>query len=218
MKSSRERSVTGLKCGGTKGTGRRKYAPDGVRDSQTVKKKVVFMVLVEWSVGEGSNFDEVYAMLKGLVPEGTGLYVGCNDVWDGGVQCDAVLVLRGKLATVGDLVEWFEQVWDGEEDLKFVERGNGQAVEQFLEQVQGYSGRAGITRGEGIKAERGDAETVAMVERQRARMEEGEDESKDEILKRMNAGMRWHQMTLDERAASWKSSRAGPVKGEMKII
>jgi hypothetical protein len=92
----------------------------------------------------------------------------------GGVEYDAVVLLRGKLATVGDVKAWIEPGL--EEGLIVREPGcerTEQKLKEFLEQAQDHCERGGETYGSRMVPQRGDVETMSMVQRLAAREREG---------------------------------------------
>jgi hypothetical protein len=120
-------------------------------------KRVVFAVLCRRVGDLTGTLMEEYATIKSRLPPGTGLILGRSE--DG---IDAVVVLRGTLATVGDLNRWFDV--EEEKDMAMVEPQEGQNLEEFLKDVQAYCGRLGATCGERIAVGRGDVETLRMLE------------------------------------------------------
>jgi hypothetical protein len=130
-------------------------------------KKIVFIVMVSWSrwVGETRTLKDVYTQSKLRLPEGTGLYLGCNEELRAGrgLRYHAVVLLRGKLATIGDLKEWL----DLGEKYSVREPRTGVKLEKFLQDTQDYCGREGSeVCSSRIVVQRGDEETQVMLERQ----------------------------------------------------
>ena len=52
-------------------------------------------------------------MLLERLPEGTAFYLGCVGGEGGSVRCGGVVLLPGRLATVGELKSWYAANWDG---------------------------------------------------------------------------------------------------------
>ena len=159
---------------------------------KTLEKKVVFVVYVKWSRGgnETRTLSEEYATVKAKLPEGTGLFIGYNEVL-GERKCDAVVVLRGRLATIGDLKRWFE-VECSSSRWTLLEPKTEWKLEDFLRIAQDYCGRGGLTCGRRIKVERGDAETLTLLERLAKRKRYEAEDGRVEALTRK---MEWRQMT-----------------------
>src|SRR5437016_4004865 len=78
---------------------------------------IVFAVFVTWARHEGEtvprgSLKEEFDAAKARLPEGTGLYMGCTEKLGAenlGLRAhNAIVKLRGKLATVGDVAQWFD--------------------------------------------------------------------------------------------------------------
>jgi len=137
-------------------------------------KKIVFVLFVSWR-REGDSVrtpEQEYATVKAKLPEGTGLFTGCSESMVGGVEYDAVVVLRGRLATIGDLVEWFDLGAGGAQG-RWTEPEKGQKLKGFLDVKQQYCGRGGETYGSRIVMSEADAATWMMLQRLAAREREG---------------------------------------------
>jgi hypothetical protein len=142
-------------------------------------------------VGETRTAEEEYATMKAQLPGGSALFIGCKEQdateW---VQYCAVIVLRGQLATVGDLYTWLNV---GEQWRKLDEPRAGQRLASFLLNTQDYCSRDGSEAcGERIVVERGDAETQKMIERIGKR---GRYESK--VVERLTARMQGYQQPVN---------------------
>jgi hypothetical protein len=129
-------------------------------------KRIVFAVYVTWCrpVGETRTPDDEYMRAVWHVPVGTGLYLGCNEEGraERGLRYYAVVLLRKKLATVGELCTWL----DLGEQWQLKEPKAGQGLADFLRTTQEYCGRYGSeAHGEVVNVKRGDAGTQRMLER-----------------------------------------------------
>jgi len=162
------------------------------RAQADVEKMVVFAMLLTWSRGVEETLmpEEEYATLKLRLGQGNGLFVGCSEQPLGGVRYDAVIVLRGGLTTFGELDNWFVVNRNGTAaEVGVREPGSGVRLEDFLGSAQNYCERGGETYGDRIELERGDAETMTMVQMERFK---GEVKSGNELkraLKRLNGRM-----------------------------
>jgi hypothetical protein len=182
-------------------------------------KRIVFAVLVSWTRGveDRRTVKEEYATVKARLPEGTGLFLG-HTGYERGEYSDAVVLLRGKLATRGDLRTWFDLGLEGTE-ASFVEPFIGQKLEQFLERTQEHCGRNASTCGERVVVQRGDAETLAMLEGlpEVQRHDGGAGVS---WMPKLTERMHWLQETEAERdeaarveAQRWKEANTGWLAG-----
>jgi hypothetical protein len=176
-------------------------------DEDEVEKMIIFAVFVSWRRGVASTrtLEEEYEVLRSRVTKrsegskGLALYVGCTEVELGGVQYDAVIVLRGGVATSGQLESWFDGNQDGTPvELEVREPGSGVRLEDFLESTQQYCGRGGSTCGERIVVERGDAETQTMVMMERFKGRAKSGGSLRRALERLNGRMETLQKSDSE--------------------
>lgn len=143
--------------------------------SQGCAKRVVFAVFVSWereaswrrTPGEECSF------VKARLPEGSAVFIGCSDGWLGGMNYDAVILLRGKLARCGQLVEWLElgDPWEGSgtSGTDLLEpwewrSGSNWKLEEFLSEAQQFCRRGGSTYGTVIGAGSGDVRKLALLE------------------------------------------------------
>jgi len=152
----------------------------------------VFAVLLSWARGADETLEpeEEYATLKSRLGQGNGLFVGCSEGALGGVRYDAVIVLRGGIATCGELQNWIVVNVDGTPvELSILEPGSGVRLEDFLGSAQNYCERGGERYGERIEMRRGDAETMSMVqmERSKGRVKSGNELKR--ALERLNGRM-----------------------------
>lgn len=145
-------------------------------------EKVVFVLMVSWTRGSVEDRDSEYGRVKARLPEGTDLFVGCNVYDEKGeelldrpeervgvgrrVRYDALLVLRGRLARMEEVIEWFElreEVTRG--FMVEPSFGGGLGLKDFMDWVQQKCKLRGETYGSWIIVERGDAETMSMLEK-----------------------------------------------------
>jgi hypothetical protein len=165
-------------------------------------KRVVFAGVVSWSRGvewERAPEEECATILS-RVPKGTGLFTGCSEAKMGGVDYDAVIVLRSGLATIGDLNEWFEVVLGGPEAM-FKELSREQNMEEYLFGVQEYCARGFGTYGTRLVVERGDAEMLATVGEApvRRRYKSMDEMRLSDYVKRLVRLRSWHVMSDDDK-------------------
>jgi hypothetical protein len=168
-------------------------------------KRIVFVVLVSWmrDTEETRTVESEYATLKPRLPEGSALFLGHTGC-ERGEYSDAVVVLRGQLATVGDLRTWFDVGLEGTE-ASFVEPFEGQKLEKFLEDAQEWCARGGETCGVRIVAKRGDVETETMLDRLVVKERYRRD---SKWMGELTRRMRWHQRTEKEKEQKRKEVEA----------
>ena len=170
----------------------RKSADDCRRQ---LMRRVVFVVMVSWTRPrlETRRLEEEYARLRRRVPEGTALFLGRSEGVEsvlreegerfvggsGGVKYDAVMALRGQLATMGEVKEWVglgeDWVnWKVREPVEWLEEKRGEkklgrllesSLRGFLADVQDEFARGGETCGERVVVERGDVGVLEMLVR-----------------------------------------------------
>jgi hypothetical protein len=140
-------------------------------------KRIVFTLFISWSRGPDETMtpEEEYSTLCTRVEETSNrsveqsgqqsaLYMGCSEGKLGAVDYNAVIVLRSRLATVGEVKSWFVVNRNGTDvELDVREPADNVSMEVFLDGVQRYCERGGETYGERIEVERGDAETLTMM-------------------------------------------------------
>jgi hypothetical protein len=125
------------------------------------EERVVFCVLVGWRSERGVTVECEYERVKGRLPVGSVLYMG-SVRRDGALSCDAVVLLRKKLATVGELCTWFGIA--RESGVSVPLKGKGE-LGKFVRVTQEYCSREGrLTCGERIELQGGDAKTQREVE------------------------------------------------------
>lgn len=139
------------------------------RMDENYLKRIVFIVQLSWTrvAGETETPEDTYGRMVRRLPAGTGLYVGCSP---GGRNYDAVVVLRGRLATLEELIEWL----DVGRDWRAVEPQAERTFEEFVVSTQSYCERENReSHGLRIEVERGDAETWRMMKGLRDRKPHG---------------------------------------------
>ena len=112
------------------------------------------------------------------MPLGTGLFMGCSESGLGGVEYDAVMLLRGGLATVGEVKGWIE-LDSGGRQARLREPRKGQKLGGFLEVNQQYCGRGGETYGSRVEVSEVDVAIWMMLQRLAA----GKGESSESVEK-----------------------------------
>lgn len=76
------------------------------------------------------------------LPEGTALYIARNELCE--VQYNAVVVLRGSLATTEDVMNWMNKI-QGFEVRDLQEPKEAEELEEFFEWTQAFCGRIGAS-------------------------------------------------------------------------
>lgn len=143
-----------------------------------MESRIVFAGLLSWRCYErgARRLEEEYATVMSRVPEGTEVLLG-RTVEKGGERSEAFVVLRGRLATIGEVKSWFEL--EGLAMVKreeFVEVMNVLALQVFVEEMYSYWARQGETCGQRIVVKHGDAETLKMLELLRVKGRSGRSE------------------------------------------
>ena len=126
-------------------------------------KRVVFAVDVVWgrSLVGSQTLEEEYWTAKSGLPGGSGLYVGRMEVFGGLSVFEAVVVLRGRLMKIGELAECFRL---GERDTWARIKEPDVGLGDWLKGIQKPLSSLGRTIGELVVVERGDEETLAMLD------------------------------------------------------
>ena len=123
----------------------------------------VFLLLAR-GVGEAKSGEKEYSMLWERLPEGTAFYSGCVGGEGGAVRCGGVMLLRGRLVTIGELKSWYAVDGDGSElDLRMRECGLNSRLEDMLQGWHCYWEGEGDVYGERVALEYGDAEMESML-------------------------------------------------------
>jgi len=169
-------------------------AEGGAGANRVVFACMAFVTPVESvTVGSGDEREE-YAMLKARLDEelpGAALFTA---FWFRDFACPpeyvAVVVLRGKLATIGDLVAILAptskyRVESVRECLP------GCRLEKFLEDMQNVCLVCGVTHGDRILLQRGDVEVERMLNE--LSWVQRNDGKNVELMQQLNAGMREFQ-------------------------
>jgi hypothetical protein len=177
-------------------------------ESRRLTNRFVFVLVVCWTRGpeEVRTPQEEYDIIKSGMSEtskGSALYVGCSERQLGGLKYDAVLLLRGGIATVGQLESWIPVNRDGTGVvLEVREPGShvrdGRCLEGYLEITQDACGHGGETYGERVRVERGDWETWLMVASERFTGKTRERSTVERVLERLNKKMRTLQKSDEE--------------------
>ncbi len=135
-------------------------------------KRVVFAVLVSWRRKPSTytaadderrpTLEEEYNKLMKRLPKGSVLYMGRNSLSE--IQYDAVVVLRGSLATEEDVRNWMNTI-QGFEVQPVREPAKGEELEEFFGWTQAYCGRIGASvYGPELSLAYGDTETQRYLD------------------------------------------------------
>lgn len=189
--------------------------PDWVREMrkavqesrESSARKIIFAVFVSWKrdVGVERTRVEEYSMVRSRVEErwpGSALFVGCSPRLVGGVGYDAVILFRGVLAVYGEVKALFEQWLPGGQVrlLESTKTGWAERLAEYLGDMQDDCARGNETYGRRIVEERGDAETMEMLE---GLSEEQRYDGKNDIwMEEMSGRMRWYRMSSWEQVVS----------------
>jgi hypothetical protein len=131
---------------------------------QLENKSVVFAMLVSWKREPGTPanderrppLEKEYNTLKDSLPEGSVLYLARNEFV--GIQYDAIVVLRGSLATIEDVMNKMNKI-SGFTVRDVEEPRKGDTLEEFFEWTQVYCGRVGASvYGPGLSVAQGDSD------------------------------------------------------------
>jgi hypothetical protein len=162
--------------------------------AQKQGKQVVLAVHLSWIRPEDGirTHKEDYATVKGRLPAGSGLLIGTGGVQRG--LMEAVLLLRGQLATVGELEEWFD-LKDGAGG-KYVEVSMSMpkgSLEEFLSSRQARVEGLEFSAGSRINVQRGEAEMQDLLT---ARTKGNPYDSDGQTMKLLTEMMRCYRAAL----------------------
>jgi hypothetical protein len=164
--------------------------------------KIVFALFVSWEeetqprdrVSRAVECSRVISRVEARWP-GAAVFIGRTKGFSrwklSGFGYDAVLVLRRQLSTIGEVTTQLEECLPGRK-VKWYERTVVQRhVEHgvWLKHVLDFCEQGGETYGSRVVLERGDAETVAMLEELTS--EERCDGGNSEWMKQLTARMHW---------------------------
>jgi hypothetical protein len=168
-------------------------------ENEQLTNRFVFVMFLSWARGpeETRTPEEEYDIVKSRMSEtskGSALYVGCGERQLGGIEYDAVMLLRGGIATCGQLESWFPLNKDGTDvGLEVREPGshvkNSKHLEEFLESTQRACGHGGETYGDKITVKWGDWETWLMVAMERFTGQTEKRFTVERVRERLNSRM-----------------------------
>jgi len=140
-----------------------RYDEDSVlmaTEEEQYMETILFVFIVTWwrRVGDTRSRENEYEFVRSRLPLGSGFIMKCDEVvmkFEDRVRYDALIVLRGQLATVGEVKAWL----DCGENWCVDAPSEGQSFEEFVRYGESQCKLdKGKTYGERINMKEGDEE------------------------------------------------------------